>query len=1144
MKRIATLLICLAVMSPIGVYGHDESEPFGEQFQEEIAFSIEEWETEPLDEIEYLEFSEPDTTEGQPIMGSFENEALAVVPVTGIDMNEAGGMVHVGTESVLIRASVLPSNATNKKINWTSSNESVATVEATDEGGRLVCLFPGETTITATSDDGGFSKSCDIIVYATEDGFRYWLGGFGGATIIWDPDLEIPETVAVPETIGGIPVREIANSAFVNRTTVKKVIIPEGIVSIGDYAFRGCIALEKADLPEGLLLIGTAAFAKCENLDGISIPQGVMGIGPGAFAECSSISGRIVIPESVQVLGYSAFQDNLSLTGIDVEAGNQSYCSIDGVLFDKAKTSLMQYPAGKTDLSYQVPDGVEYIDGSSFSHSTNLEEIIFPESLKEIGTSAFFGCYNLKKANIPAGVEVCNPAAFSACFALTEITVDDRNERLTDIDGNLFSKDKSVMIQYAAGKTQDTYEIPSTVTRINDAALINCRNLKTVIIPTSVTFIGQSAFAGCNALKNIYYKGSETQWRQIFILTENSGLTNATIYFDSGEISEEDGFRFYISSGEARIREALESVQGDVVIPSSLGGCPVGAIDNGAFRSLGGITSVVIPESVTRIGEYAFYGCRDLRSVEILGQVKEIDQWTFAYCPKLVSVLLPDGLLTLAKGAFYDCEKLRDIEIPNSVTTIADRVFYDCVSLEDVVIPSGVAMIGEMAFARCKGFKEIDIPDGVRIIGVAAFFGCDGVAEINIPGTVFMISDNAFQDCTSLTEVVLPDGIEEIGIAAFGGCENLEKISIPKSVDTIGDEFVVDCGKLDEIIVDGNNLVYSGIDGCLFSKDGSKLYRYPAGKRNKEYTLPSSVKNIGNKAFAEAAVLEKVILPNGILSIGEAAFNNCTALAEINLPGSLTSISSYAFYGCRRLTSASIPDGITTLNHYTFTDCENLKTVTIGKKVQTLGGTAFDGCLKLTEIAVSEQNPTFSSVGGVLYNKNKTQLLLCPAGLRGSFVIPAGVTAVGQNAFYDCSGLISVIIPDGVSVIGEYAFTNCEELKTVRLGKGVAEIGEGAFALCDRMADVHYPGTESDWGAIEIADFNDGLEIATVHFGVAAPLIGDLNYDGNIGVKDIVAMRCHLADSTYLIDESVADVDGSGSLDIEDLKKLREIVCN
>ena len=434
------------------------------------------------------------------------------------------------------------------------------------------------------------------------------------------------------------------------------------------------------------------------------------------------------------------------------------------------------------------------------------------------------------------------------------------------------------------------------------------------------------------------------------------------------------------------------------------------------------------------------------------------------------------------KVTITDCDTSLsgDIVLPSKiegkpVTSIGSYAFYDCSSLTSITIPNSVASISGWAFGYCSSLTSITIPSSVTSIGERAFYGCSSLASITIPNSVTSIYDWAFYGCENLTSITILDSVTSIGIGAFRDCTSLTSITIPDSVTSIGSEAFEDCSSLTSI------------------------------------TIPNSVTSIGSSAFSNCSSLTSITIPDSVTSIGDEAFCGCRSLTSVTIPDSVTSIGYRAFYGCSSLTSITIPDSVTSIYGFAFGGCSRLTSITIPNSVTSIYDWAFDGCEKLTQINVDTANIVYSSENGVLFNKDKTELIRYPEGKTDtSYSIPNSVTSIGEGTFSNCSSLASITIPDSVTSIGDSAFSNCSSLTSITIPDSVTSIDDSAFWWCvsltsitipdsvtsidlhaffgcNSLKDVYYSGTQEQWKKISIGSYNGCLTSATIHYGSSAP---------------------------------------------------------
>ncbi len=252
----------------------------------------------------------------------------------------------------------------------------------------------------------------------------------------------------------------------------------------------------------------------------------------------------------------------------------------------------------------------------------------------------------------------------------------------------------------------------------------------------------------------------------------------------------------------------------------------------------------------------------------------------------------------------------------------------------------------------------------------------------------------------------------------------------------------------------------------------------------KTVVIQPGVTSIGDYAFKECRSLTNITIADGVTRIGERAFGS-PLLTTIDIPSGVTSIGDHAFYYCSSLKSVTIPEGVTSIGDYAFSGCTSLTSVTIPSTVTSVGNNAFYDCSGLTEILVAEGNRSYSSIDGVLYDASGKTLLQCPGGKSGSFAIPAGVTSIGNDAFYKCSRLTSVTIPESVTSIGYYAFRSCENLTSVTIPESVTSIGSGAFQYCSSLTSVTIPESVTSIGDWAFSDCSS-LTSVTIPAGVTS----------------------------------------------------------
>ena len=779
---------------------------------------------------------------------------------------------------------------------------------------RILSLLLVLLMVVSLVPTAALAKSSTDIAYPVTGGNIYFDKAKGTIT---DCDKSVTEAV-IPTEIEGITVTSIG-CAFHSCTSLASVMIPNSVTSIGDYAFSNCTSLTSIEIPASVTSIGNSPFVRCTGL-----------------------------------------------TGINVAESNAYYSSDCGVLFNKEKTTLISYPAGKTNTSYEIPSGVTSIDSCAFADCTGLTSVTIPDSVTSIGDNVFGSWWK-------------GPTSF------TSINVAESNAYYSSDDGVLFNKDKTMLIRYPSGKTNISYEIPNSVSIIDDNAFRGCTGLTSVTIPNGVTsidiftferctsltsvtipnsvdFIDVSAFDLCPNLVDVYYTGTEEQWNAIFINAGNEYLKNATIHYSNHEhVTELVGATAATCTEDGYTGDEVCSVCGDTITKGKKIEHFGHNYVNGKCTTCGAIDTDNVIDSGYCGGEgdgtnltWTLYKNGTL---EISGKGKMASWFGSSYgsygaseAPwsyhngdylnkKIVKIVINDGVTSIGEWAFMGCNNSLSVVIPDSVIDIEGAFAY-CTGLTSITIPDSVTSIGRSAFENCTSLTSVAIPDSVTNIDSGAFKNCTSLTSVEIPNSVTNIDSGAFFGCKGLTRVTIPNGVANIGYDTFSGCTGLTSITIPNSVKNIGERAFRECGDLTSV------------------------------------TFPDSLVNLGSYAFQNCKSLETVNIKSCANSIGSYAFQGCTALENLTLPSNLSSIGQFAFEGCTSLETLNVPGNVSMIGNSAFSGCTALKSVSLPLSLKTVGNAAFRYCDSLADVYYEGDNVQWGEISIAAYNEPLTNAAL------------------------------------------------------------------------------------------------------------------------------------------------------------------------
>ena len=875
-------------------------------------------------------------------------------------------------------------------------------------------------------------------------------------------------------------------SPVYNNSDVKKIVIEDGVTSIGAYAFYDCSSLTSITIPSIVTSIGNSAFDGCRSLKSITIPDSVTSIGNSAFEACNSLSS-ITLSNNITSIGNWAFHG----------------CSLTSITIPDSVTSIgaMAFHSCSNLKSITIPDSVTSIESAVFYNCTSLTSITIPNSVTSIGSYAFQDCSSLTSITLPDSVTSIGTMAFYNCTSLTSITIPDS---VTSIGYNTFESCSSLT----------SITIPKSVTSIGSGVFDKCNNL-TVYLESGSTLTSNALGVDESKIVSYWNEGNLT-WK----LDANGTLTISGTgamkdYNDNDNRSpiykNSSVKKIVVEKGVTSIGEsAFENCSSltSVMIPDS-----VISIGTSAFHSCSRLPSITIPDSVTSIGNFAFEACNSLSSITLSNNITSIGNWAFHGC-SLTSITIPDSVTSIGAMAFHSCSNLKSITIPDSVTSIESAVFYNCTSLTSITIPDSVTSIGSYAFSECSSLTSITIPDSVTSIGYDALSDCSNLKTISLSCKSSLKKSNFGEqaDLVSASHTLKKteakaatcseDGNKEYWTCEYCGKYFLSDDANPETAKAVeqsecmipaiqhknattrgaskptetapgysGDRYCPDCDAVFEKgytywvednltwkLYEDGTLTISGTWKMKNYNDTDKLSPVCRNSSVKKVVIEDGVTSIGDYAFYNCTSLTSITIPDSVTSIGYCAFNTCSKLTSITIPDSVTSIGNYAFKGCSNLSNITLSNNITSIGISVFEGCSNLSNITLSNNITSIGDFAFADCSSLTNITIPD---SVISIGDFAF---------AWCSNLSSITLSNNITSIGNDAFADCSSLTSITIPESVTSIGNYAFSGCSSLTSITIPDNVTSIGECAFSYCTSLTNITIPNSVTSIGNKAFSD--------------------------------------------------------------------------
>lgn len=987
--------------------------------------------------------------------------------------------------------------------------------EGAEEIGPLAFAYSTlqEVTLPASlgeiSDDA-FSGCRDLLVTAPEGSYaRQWAAdkGFLIAGITDSDPASFTYTlsngeatvtgyngsateVTIPASLGGAPVTSIGMGAFVYNQTLTRVTLPEGLKNIGTQAFMGCRMLRSIYIPSSVTDIGLSPFAYCNALNAITLGS-----------------------------------------------ASQTYRLTDGVLFSADGKELLLYPNGSMRKSYAVPAGVERIEDEVFYCNDHLTAITLPEGLKEIGSYAFYSMQALRQIILPASLETLGDGALSSCNHLTAIDVTSGNAHFDSYDGVLYNADRTQLLAFPSGRTDELFTVPEGVTAIHASAFEDC-GVSSVILPEGVTTLGDFAFAYSWNLSTVRLPSTlihfgtmpftDCENLTLEVVSGSAGETHALnnsiphTTYSAGPVvpvptatitaepvvtpeptapaEDPEGFDYIISDGEATIT-AYTGKASKVVVPAELGGAPVRHIGESAFYCHE-LQELVLNDGLLTIGNEAFYGCDSLTSLTLPSSVQTLGENAFFSCGKLVTAVLAGDLQTIGRRCFQECESLREVHLGAKITFIGDVAFYLCTSLTTVTleesdfVPHLTGSVGSSAFASCEKLERVNLPKGIASIGSYAFMNNEAMKFVVLPQNLTSIGEMAFSSCSAMEMLTVPKTVTSIGSSVFSGCNALTLyVTLGSEAESYANRYGIPVLYLGTTPTPAPTIVPTPT--AIPTPTPTPVVTATPTPTPSPTPTPTPVVTATPTPTPTPTPLPDFMtftLSDGTCEItGYRGDDKYLSIPTVLNGQIVTKIGYNAFGGCTTLQTVVIPESVKVIDHVAFARCSSLTSVTLPSEMTLIETSAFQECTSLRYVEMPRR---VSQMGIRLF-------MDCPNLISIDF--PAGPSSVPEFTFANCSGLQSVTLPEGIASIDQGAFADCTSLTGIDLPSTLKTIGMAAFTSCEKLAEVSLP---SGMTTISASAFSNCYKLKKIEIPRSVTTIGENVFFSNLTVRVPVTIHC------------------------------------
>ena len=706
-------------------------------------------------------------------------------------------------------------------------------------------------------------------------------------------------------------------------------------------------------------------------------------------------------------------------------------------------------------VTFPTNSKLKTISRNAFYTCSQIESIDLSvcNQLISIGEEAFKECSKLSSVKFPSSLEIIDAFAFQKC-SLSTVTLP---KSMTTLGNSAFRANYKL--------TEVIFESDIKLEKI-DRYVFTYTSLKRFDLPRSVNSITAVAFEWISAMKEITAIGNPSYIVLNGILCTSDynsliycppSLTTETIYAPNVKLICSEAF-FYCKAKQVIIPDTVECFEGFIFYSSS-------------------ITSLAIPNSVTKIGGSALQYCTNLVNVTLSNNLTTLPSQMFYGCKELSSIVIPESIKTIQSSCFYGCTKLSHVTLPSNITDLGGGAFTECPNLNLTFAPGSPLSIDKQfiiysnagtVICQYIGYnesEEILVPSCVKEIKSSAFGSKTSITSVEFESddNLTSIQNSAFQGCTKLKSFNFPKSLASIGEAAFEGCSSLTEVHLYSKLKLVGKNAFSNCGSLAKVIFEDTSEALAINEYCF--RGCASLNQLTLGEGTKSIgnsfaqstthlaslVLPSSLLSIGQNAFYESGICSITFRnsKSSMLTIGDKAFNNAYSLTSFEFLAGIEKIGIEAFGGTS-LNKAELPGSLKVIDSRGFQNCKKLKSVSLpdDSLLSTIKD-AFEGCTDLEEINCT--NNFFLTTNGALFNKMQTNIVIIPPASRTMFFcVPPKVSTISPSAFYGCRNIVTITFPDDsiLETIGARAFAECLHLKTINIPTCVKNVGLDTFKGC------------------------------------------------------------------------------------------------